>query len=399
MQKIYFDNSATTKVDREVLEAMLPYFSEQFGNPSSNHSFGQSAADSVLKARKTVGNFLGCEHQEAIFTSGATEANILALRGITQFNERRTGKKGHLIVSQIEHKAILEPAKELEKEGFKVTYLPVNQEGIVDLETLKQEIKEETVLISIMYANSEMGAIQPIKELTALVKEINLKRASQELNKIFVHTDAAQAVQYLESKVNDLGVDLMTIAGHKIYAPKGVGVLYIRKGVEITPQQLGGSQEYGLRAGTENVPYIVALAKALELVEKNRTNVVRKLTDFRDKIIRIIEEKIPNCRLNGPKGEKRLPNNINFCFPGAEGESMMLALDLEGIAVSTGSACSSHDLRPSHVLTAMGIPPEVAHSSIRISLGKYNTKDEVDRFLKVLPGIVERFRKIAPKIS
>lgn len=402
MQKIYLDNSATTPVDREVLRAMLPYFSEKFGNPSSVHSLGQEGAEAILEARGKIAEFLGCQKEEVIFTSGATEANNLALKGVMHAFYQKTGKKGHLITSQIEHKAILEPAQVLEKEGYAVTYLPVSGEGIVEMQEVQKAIRDNTVLISLMYANSETGAIQPVSELGRLVKKINLKRVNPApqgcgVNKIFVHTDAAQAVQYLDCKVKSLGVDLFTLAGHKIYAPKGVGALYVKKGTPIIPIQQGGSQEYGLRAGTENVPYIVALAKACELVAENRLRVGKKLTKLRDHLIQKIKKNIPYCQLNGPRGERRLPNNVNFSFKGAEGESIVLGLDLEeGIAVSTGSACTSHDLKPSHVLTAMGIPPEIAHGSVRITLSKYTTAAEIKKLIQVLPKVVERLRAMAP---
>ncbi|MFA4879992.1 MAG: cysteine desulfurase family protein [Candidatus Doudnabacteria bacterium] len=402
MQKIYLDNSATTPVDREVLRAMLPYFSEKFGNPSSIHSLGQEGAEAILEAREKIALFLGCQKEEIIFTSGATEANNLALKGVMQACFQKTGKKGHLITSQIEHKAILEPAQVLEQEGYKVTYLPVSGEGIVEMQEVRKAIRDNTVLISLMYANSETGAIQPISEIGQFIKKINAKRVNPapqgcRVNKIFVHTDAAQAVQYLDCNANSLGVDLLTLAGHKIYAPKGVGALYVKKGTPIIPIQQGGSQEYGLRAGTENVPYIVALAKACELVAQNRLRVSKKLAKLRDYLIQKIKKDILYCQLNGPRGERRLPNNVNFSFKGAEGESIVLDLDLEGIAVSTGSACTSHDLKPSHVLTAMGISPEIAHGSVRITLSKYTTAAEINKLIQVLPKIVERFRKMAPK--
>ncbi len=393
MQKIYLDNAATTAVDPLVLRAMLPYFREKFGNPSSVHSFGQEAAQAVLEARDRVANFLGCQSEEVIFVSCATEANNLALKGLLQAQARKTGQKGHLITTQIEHKAILNPAQTLEKQGFPVTYLPVNREGIVELPVLKKALRKNTVLISVMYANSETGAIQPIREIGKVIQKENQKRA----NKIFVHTDAAQAVQYLDCNVNRLHVDLLTLAGHKIYAPKGIGALYVRRGTPIQPQQEGGAQEYGLRSGSENVPYIVALGQAVALVAKNRTLVMSKVTALRDLLMRALEKAIPQARLNGPAGALRLPNNVNFSFPGAEGESIVLALDLQGIAASTGSACSAHDLKPSHVLTAMGIAPEIAHSSIRITLSKFTTHAEIEKLAKVLPPIVARLRKMAPK--
>lgn len=393
MLKIYLDNSATTPVDPLVLKAMLPFFREKFGNPSSVHHFGQEAAQAVLAARDQVAKFLGCQAAEVIFVSGATEANILALKGVMAARYAQTQVKGHLITSQIEHKAILHPARTLERQGFRVTYLPVTREGIVRLADVEKAISEETVLISVMYANSETGAIQPIREIGKILKKANQQRQER----IYLHTDAAQAVQYLDCHVDRLHVDLFTIAGHKIYAPKGVGALYVRKGTPLQPQQEGGEQEHGLRSGTENVPYLVALAKALELVAQNRAEVAKRLITLRDYLVQKIAKNIPRAKLNGPRGAKRLPNNINFSFPGAEGESIVLALDMQGIAVSTGSACSAHDLKPSHVLTAMGIAPEIAHSSIRITLSKFTTHAEIEKLAEVLPPIVARLRKMAPK--
>ncbi len=386
--KVYLDNSATTPVDPQVLEAMLPYFKENFGNPSSVHSWGQEGAKAVLGARDQVARFLNCQAKEIIFTSCATEADNLALKGVM----RASYARGHLITSQIEHKAILEPAKALEKQGYKVTYLPVNDEGIIKLLDLEKAIIPETVLVSMMYANSETGAIQPVREIGKMIQKINKGRQA----KIRFHTDAAQAVQYLDCDVDRLHLDLMTIAGHKIYAPKGVGALYVRKGTPLEPQQEGGSQEYGLRSGTENVPYLVGLAKALELVAENKARVNKTLARLRDRLIREVRKKIPESKLNGPKRENRLPNNVNFSFPGAEGESIVLALDMKGIAVSTGSACTSQDLKPSHVLTAMGLSPEAAHGSVRITLSRYTTEEEIDQLIAVLPEIVARFRKMAP---
>lgn len=393
MPKIYLDNAATTSADLKVLQAMLPYFRSKFGNPSSIHSFGQQAAAAVLKSRDQIAHFLGCESLEVVFASCATEANNLALKGVMSAAEKKRGLKGHLITSQIEHKAILRPAETLAKQGFKVTYLPVSKEGIVEVKKLEKALQKSTVLVSIMYANSETGAVQPIYEIGKLIQKINKRR----VNKIFVHTDAAQAVQFLDCNVDRLHIDLLTIAGHKIYAPKGVGALYLRQDTPFFAQQEGGGQEYGLRSGTENVPYIVALGKAIELVAKNQKATAKKLTSLRNFLIKDIEQKIPRVKLNGPRGGMRLPNNVNFSFKGAEGESIVLALDLQGIAVSTGSACSAHDLKPSHVLTAMGISPEDAHGSIRITLSKNTTREEIRKLSGVLVKVVKRLRKMAPK--
>jgi cysteine desulfurase len=381
MKNIYFDYAATTPIDKEVAKKIIPFMEEKFGNPSSLHSFGQDALFAVDNARKVVADFLGSKETEIFFTSSATEANNIAILGILK------EKKGaHMITSVFEHKAVLEPAK---KSGAEVTLLPVYKEGIVRVEDVKNAIKENTVLISVGYANSEIGTVQPIKEIGDLIKEENKKRK----NKIIFHTDAVQAINYLPTNVNDLGVDMLTLSGHKIYGPKGVAVLYIKEGIKISPIIYGASQEKGIKPGTENIFAIAGLGFAIEEVKKNDN---KKIKNYRDKIIDTILKDIPRTTLNGNR-EKRLPNNINISFDGVEGESLMIALDMEGIAVSTGSACASKSLAPSYVLMAIGSSHERAHSSLRISLGRYTTEKEIDYFLEKLPIIVEKLRKISGK--
>ncbi len=424
-KKIYLDYAATTPVDDEVLEAMRPYFSEKFGNPSSSHQLGKEAGEAVEAARKQAADFLRCKPEEIIFTSGATESNNLAVKGVvrkvlrqgfggelsrTARDKLSQGKpfgaaqdKLHVIASAIEHPCVLEACRALEKDGLaEVTYLPVNKEGLVEIEEIKKAIKTNTVLVSVMYANNEIGTIQPIEEIGEVIKRLNGSRGGQQSSRIYFHTDAAQAANYLDCDVNKLGVDLLSISAHKIYGPKGVGALFVKEGTSIARIQDGGGQEFKMRAGTHNVPGIVGLGEAIEKVgarsfdhaqDKNQelgTMVLR----LRDKLIDGILKAVPNAKLNGSQ-EKRLPNNANFSFPGAEGEAILLALDLEGIAVSTGSACASSDLKPSHVLIALGLGPEDYHSSARFSLGKQTIEEEIDRVLAVLPGIIERLRKIS----
>ena len=394
MKKIYLDHAATAPADKEVLDEMMPYFSEKFGNPSSIHSFGQEAMEAVDKARQQVADFLGCSLNEIIFTSGATESNNMTIKGIVnKFKIQNSKFKIHIITSSIEHPCILNSCKMAEKEGSEVTYLKVDKDGIVSVEDLKKAIKENTVLISIMFANNEVGTIEPIVEIGELLKKINLESEKNKLPKIYFHTDAVQVINYLDCNVNNLGVDLLSLSGHKIYGPKGVGVLYIRQGTKIKKTQQGGEQENNFRAGTHNVPGIVGFGKAISLISenKNRTKEIKKLRDY---FMEEILKNIPNSQLNGSK-EFRLPHNANISFKGVEGESLLMMLDQEGIAVSTGSACSSASLEPSHVLTAMKIPPEIAHASIRFTLGKGTTKEELDFVLKILIEKVKKLREIS----
>ncbi len=380
MEKIYLDNAATTQIDKKVFEAMKPYLTDNYGNASSIHTFGQEGRASIDNARETVAGFLNCQPKEVIFTGSATEADNMVILGI---------KAKHIITSQIEHPAVLEACKHLEAKGVEVTYLPVNNEGTVEVGAVEQAIKAETGLVSIMYANNEVGTIQPIKEIGEMLKCVNSGRE----NKIYFHTDAVQAVNYLDCDVQELGVDLLTLSAHKIYGPKGIGALYVRYGTEIEPIIFGGHQEKGLRPGTESVANIAGLAKAVELVKGNEKDNERIL-ELRNKLINNILEKAPEAKLNGSR-ENRLPNNINFSFKGAEGEAMVIALDQEGIATSTGSACSSGSLSPSYVLLALGLSQNEAHGSLRLTLGIQTTEKEINKVLEVLPEIVKRLREIS----
>ena len=396
MKRIYFDYAATAPLDPEVFKAMKPYFEEDFGNASSVHYFGQKALAGIDKAREQAANFLSCQTQEVIFTSGATESDNLALEGLIRHFKRKK-KRGerkigfHVITTQIEHPAILETCKHLEEYDVEVTYIKPQADGIIRVEDIKNAVKEETVLISVMYVNNEIGTIQPIQEIGKLIKEINKERKE----KITFHTDAVQAAAYLDCKVDDLGVDLLSLSGHKICGPKGVGVLYVRQGVNLISTHYGGHQERGIRPGTYDTAGIVGLGKALELAEKKREKESEEIKKLKDKLVEGVLKVIPDAALNGDK-KLRVPNNANLSFKNTEGESMLLMLDMEGIAASTGSACSSGSLEPSHVLKAVNLPYELIHGSLRITLGRYSTEKEVDKFLEVLPPIVKKLRSIAP---
>ena len=387
-KQIYLDYAATTPIDPEVLKAMMPYLKRDFGNPSSLHRFGQITRSAIDEARRKVAKFLNCSESEIVFTGSATEANNLAIFGVVKALRKKV-KKLHVICSKIEHHSVLHPFEELEKEGIEVSFVAPNKEGIIEVEEIQKVIKENTVFISVMYANNEIGTIQPIQKIGKLITQLNKNRKY----KIYFHTDAVQAVNYLDCDVQKLKVDLLTLSAHKIYGPKGVGALFVRQGTPIEPIIYGGGHEFGLRSGTENVAGIVGLGKAIELVEKHK-NDIKRIKALRDKIIKGIL-KIPNTKLNGSK-EKRLPNNVNVSISGVEGESLVIALDQYGIAVSTGSACSSRELKPSHVLLAIGLSPKEAHGSLRITLGRFTTEEEVDYFLKILPKVVKRLREISP---
>ncbi|MBU1177675.1 cysteine desulfurase NifS [Patescibacteria group bacterium] len=384
---IYLDHAATTPVDPEVFSAMEPYFTEHYGNPASIHTVGQKAIIAVDEAREQVANFLGCKTSEVIFTSGATESNNFVLKGVSEASKI---DKPHIITSTIEHPCILDTCQHLEKKGVEVTYLPVDKEGVVNTKSVQEAIKENTILISIMYANNEIGTIQPITEIGEIVKKTNQERKNQ----LIFHTDAVQAIQYLDCDVKKLGVDLLSLSGHKFYGPKGVGVLFVKEGTLIEKIQHGGHQEYNKRAGTLNVPGIVGLGKAIELAGKNHAQNSQQ-QKLRDLLINNILKNIPDSHLNG-SNKHRLPNNANLRFDRIEGESIMLHLDFEGIAVSTGSACTSGTLEPSHVLLAIGVAKEQAHGSIRFTLGKDTTEDNIKKVLEVLPLIVEKLRKMSP---
>ncbi|MCX6740430.1 MAG: cysteine desulfurase family protein [Candidatus Parcubacteria bacterium] len=414
MEKIYLDHSATTPLDPQVLKKMQPYLTDIFGNASSLHSFGQEAIKGVDWAREQLANLFGCKFKEVIFTSGATESNNLVLRGLLMAfrNAKKESssakapedKKFHIITSKIEHPAILEVCQELVKEGLaEVTFVNVDSNGVVKINEIKEAIKDNTILVSIMYVNNEIGTIQPIRKIGEIVEKANLKRRPKSevrspkdlYDKIYFHTDAVQAVNYCPMKADYLKTDFITISGHKIYGPKGIGALYIKEGTPIKSIIFGGHQEYNIRPGTYNVAGIVGLGVAIELVNKEQTEINDKIGKLRDKLIAGLTKKIPDTQINGNL-EKRVPGNANISFLGAEGESMLLMLDLEGIAVSTGSACASGSLEPSHVLRAMDIPAEDCHASLRFTLGKGTTAKEIDRVIEVLPAIVKRLREMSP---
>ena len=379
---IYFDHAATTPVKREVLEAMLPYFEEKYGNPSSVYSIGRASKKAIEEARESVAGIIGAEPREIYFTGSGTEADNWAIKGAAYANMKK-GK--HIITTSIEHHAVLHTCQYLESDGFEVTYLPVDEYGLVSPEQLEAAIRPDTILISVMYANNEIGTIQPIAEIGRIAKEKG----------IVFHTDAVQAMGNIRIDVSKLNVDMLSMSSHKFYGPKGVGALYVRKGTKLTSFIHGGAQERGRRASTENVPAIVGLAKALELADKNMDRHNEKLIALRDRTIREIEKNIPFVRLNGHR-EMRLPGNVNFSFDFIEGESLLLMLDLKGIAASSGSACTSGSLDPSHVLLAIGLSHETAHGSLRITFGDGNTDEEVDYLMEVLPEIVQRLREMSP---
>ncbi len=382
MRKVYLDYAATTPTDPEVLKAMEPYFFEKFGNASSIHSFGQEAKKAVEDAREITAKSLNARPEEIVFTSGGTESDNLAIKGAAYALEP---KGNHIIISAIEHHAVSEPAQFLQKRGFKVTSVGVDKFGLVDPADVKKAITDKTILISIMHANNEIGSIQPVADIG------NLARAKG----ICFHTDAVQTVGHIPVDVEELNVDLLSFSAHKFYGPKGVGALYIRKGVRLETFMHGGDQERSRRASTHNTPGIVGLAKALELSRDN----MRRESDFqlelRDKLIRELPERIPEIVLNG-HATKRLPNNVNFSIKYIEGESMLLSLDMLGIASSTGSACTSSSLEPSHVLLAIGLEHEIAHGSLRFSLGRWSSLEDVDYLLDQLPKVVENLRKMSP---
>jgi len=384
LKRIYMDHAGTTPTRTEVVEAMLPYFTEKFGNASTIYSYGREAKKAIEDSREKVAELIGANPKEIFFTSGGTEADNWALRGIAAANSKK-GK--HIITSSIEHHAVLHTCEALERQGFKITYLPVDKYGLVDVKDVVNAISDETILVSIMHANNEIGTIEPIKEIGEAIKK---KKPD-----IIFHTDAVQTVGKIPVDVNDLGVDLLSMSAHKIYGPKGVGALYIRKGIKILPYMTGGAQESNRRAGTENVAGIVGFGKAAELAKSELNEQYEKLIELRDKLIKGVMEKIPYTHLNGHP-TLRLTHNVNFSFEFIEGESMLLNLDMKGICASSGSACTSGSLDPSHVLLAIGLPHEIAHGSLRLTLGRDNTEEDVDYVLEVLPGIVSKLREMSP---
>ena len=382
MNRIYMDNAATTRVTEPVMQAMLPYLTEIYGNPSSVHAFGRDARRALDTARAQVAKALNAKPNEIYFTGCGTESDNWAIRG-TAYARREKGN--HIITSAIEHHAVLHTCEQLEKEGFRVTYLPVDEDGIVSLEDLRAAITDETILITIMTANNEIGSIQPIKEIGAIAKEHGIR----------FHTDAVQAIGSVHLDVKEMNIDMLSLSGHKFHAPKGVGALYIRNGVRLERLIQGGAQERTQRAGTENLASIVALGKAIELATENIDSHNEKLIAMRDRLIDGILETIPETRLNGHRTQ-RLPGNVNVSVRYIEGEALLLSLDLKGIAASSGSACTSGSLDPSHVLLAIGLPHEIAHGSLRLSLSEENTMEEVEYVLTTLREIVERLRAMSP---
>ena len=382
MKKIYLDYAGTAPCDPEVIKTMQPYFYDIFGNPSSMHHYGQEAKKATEASRQTLASFLGARPEEIVFTCGGTESNNWAIKGIAFANE---AKGNHIITSVIEHHAVSETTKFLEKRGFKVTYIKVDKDGLVDPQEVKKAITKETILISIMHANNEIGTIQPIAEIGRITKEKD----------IYFHSDAVQTVGHIPVDLDELNVDLLSVSAHKFYGPKGVGALYIRKGTKISRFLHGGDQEKGRRASTHNVPGIVGLAKAIEICKEKMLVEAEFQIKLRGRLIRFIQEKIEDIRLNGHL-TKRLPNNVNVSFHYIEGESIILNLDVLGIAASTGSACTSSSLEASAVLLAIGLPHELAHGSLRFTLGRWTTQDDIDYLMEVLPGVIDKLRRMSP---
>ncbi len=381
MTVFYFDNNATTQVAPEVLEEMLPFFTERFGNPSSMHSFGGSVGKELQKARERMATGLGCHEDEIIFTACGTESDNTAFHAATLAQP----DKKHIVVSKVEHPAVLNVAQMLEKKGYDITWLDVNESGCLDLDQLKASLRDDTALVSVMFANNEVGVVNPMQEIAEIVKERD----------ILLHTDAVQAVGKEYINLAKLPVDFLALSGHKLHAPKGVGALFVRRKTPYEPFMLGGHQEHGKRAGTENTALIIGLGKAVEMgtsfIEEERT----KVKALRDRLEKGLLESIPHSRLNGHP-EKRLPNTTNISYKNVEGEAILLLMDEHGICASSGSACTSGSLEPSHVLRAMDVPFTYAHGSIRYSLSRYNTDAEVDKIVEVMPGIIERLRNLSP---
>jgi len=385
MKRIYLDYAATTPTHPDVVKAMLPYFTQTFGNPSSIYACAQDAKEAIEAARASVAALIGANNEEIIFTSGGTEADNAALKGVAYASKDRGN---HIITSVIEHHAILETGHFLETQGFEVTFLPVDEHGMVDPDDVRRAITNKTIIVSIMHANNEIGTIQPVAEIARITREAG----------IYLHTDAVQTVGHIPFSMDELGVDLLSMSAHKLYGPKGVGALYIRKGTKVVSFMHGGEQESGRRASTHNVPGIVGLGKAAQIAGQELAEEAERVSRFRDKLIRGILENVEHVRLNGHP-QVRLPNNVNVSISYAEGESMCLKLDQEGICCSTGSACTSAVTEPSHVLLALGLNPLQAHSSLRFSLGKWTTEEEIDRVLDALPRIVAKLRAMSPLLK
>ena len=382
MSTAYFDNSATSKVDPRVLETMVPYFLEKYGNASSLHSFGREANEAMEHARGQVAKAIGAVPKEIIFTSGGTESDNLALQGFAYANKR---KGNHIVTTKLEHHAILNTCQFLEGQGFRVTYLPVDEFGLVDLETVKEKVTSETILVSVMTANNEIGTIQSVREIAEVAHD---KGA-------VMHTDAVQSITKLATDVENDRIDMLSLSGHKFHGPKGIGALYLRKGLKVRPLVYGGGHEQGLRSSTENIPGIVGIGKAIEMGTAEMQQSIENMTFLRDRLIKETLSQTTDSFLNGHP-TKRLCNNANFRFDYIEGESLILYLDQLGVCASTGSACSSRSQGPSHVLSALGLRPEQTHGSLRLSLSKFNTMKEVDHFLSVIPGVIDKLRRMSP---
>ncbi|OPY06116.1 MAG: Cysteine desulfurase [Syntrophaceae bacterium PtaU1.Bin231] len=383
MKRIYLDHAATTPTDPEVVDAMIPYFHDRFGNPSSLHSFGREGKVAVETARRKVAAFLGAEPEEVVFTSGGTESNNMALRGVA----RALRDRGHHVVaSSVEHHAVIEPCRDLAEEGCEITWLPVDAHGLVDPADVARAVTNRTILVSVMHGNNEIGTIQPIAEISRLVHGKG----------VYLHTDAVQTFGHVPFTVDEIGVDLLSLSAHKLYGPKGVGALYVRKGTRIAPLLRGGGQEGGRRASTENVPAIVGLGKAVDLAREKLAGEVAELTHLRDRFMEGLRQRVDGIRINGHPVH-RLPGNVSVSFDGVEAEPLLLTLDLMGIACSGGSACSSTAVEASHVLTAIGLEPGMARGTLRFSLGRATTREDIDRVLEVLPPVVKRLRSAARK--
>ena len=383
--KVYLDNGTTTRVAKEVLDSMLPYFTDKFGHPSSVYSLGQEAADAVEKSQKIIVGTVNAKKEEIIFTSGATEANDIAIRGIAYANRK---KGDHIITTKVENPSVLRVFEDLEKEGFKVDYIKVDSQGFVDSDKLLNSINEKTILASVMHVNDEIGTIEPIREIGKVLLE--------QKHKIYFHVDAAASYARVPIDVERMNIDAMSISAHKIHGPKGVGALYLRENTPIEPVTYGYISLFALKPGTENVPAIVGFGKAAELAFDSFEKQVKHLRRLRDRLMAGIEEKIQHSVLHGPRGDERSPANVNYSFKYVEGESIMLHLDLNGISVATGSSCATRKLESSHVLTAIGVKPEVARGAIRFTLSRYNTAEEIDYTLGVLPKVIENLRNISP---
>jgi cysteine desulfurase len=399
MKNIYLDHSATTPMDATVFEEIKPFLMDDFGNASSIHNYGMVASEAISKARQQVADFVNGTAEEIIFTSGATESDNLAIFGVAERLQKDGGdlKDLHFITTSVEHPAVEEPFLKLKEQGAEITFLPVQSNGVVKMEDVRKAVKENTVFISMVYVNSEVGAKQPIQEVGELIKAIKKERKEAGNNRpLIFHTDAVQAANFFNCNVDKLGVDLLSLSGHKVYGPKGVGALYVRKGTKLTGQQIGGHQENNLRSGTYNTVGIVGMGKALELVTEGQDENNKHLRELQNILIEGIKEKIPQSFLSTDI-KNATPSHVHFSFPGAEGEAVLMELDMEGICISTGSACASASLQSSPTLLAMNVPKEVTHGAIRMTLGKHNTKDDIEKVLEVLPRVIKKYRAMSPK--